>query len=150
MINSLFTMPRSFFPELERLQQEMSQLFGNIGMSTDIRSAGRGAFPTINIGTTPEAVEVYALAPGVDPMSLEISVEEGVLTIAGERISDLPAEDEKVHVFKHERYTGAFRRVISLSEDVDPEQVHAVYRDGVLRTTARKRAATRSRKIDVK
>ena len=150
MINSLFTMPRAFFPELDRLQHEMSQLFGNIGIPTDIRSVGRGAFPAINIGTTPEAVQVYAFVPGVDPASIEISVEKGVLTIAGERISDLPAEDDKVHVFKRERYAGAFRRIISLSEDVDPEQVHAVCRDGVLRVTALKRAATRARKIEVK
>ncbi len=150
MIDSLFAMPRAFFPELERLQQEMSQLFGNMGAPTDIRSVGRGDFPAINIGTTPEAVEVYASVPGVDPESLEISVEKGLLTIAGERVSDLPAPDDKVHVFKRERYAGAFRRIISLSEDVNPEQVKAVCRDGLLRITAPKRATTRSRKIEVK
>ena len=150
MIDSVFTMPRTFFPELEQLQQEMSRLFGNMGMPADIRSVGLGAFPAINIGTTPEAVEVYALAPGVDPRSLEISFEKGVLTVAGERPNDLPAEDDKVQVFKRERYAGAFRRVISLTEDVDPEKVHTTYRDGILRITAPKRTATRSRKIEVK
>ena len=104
----------------------------------------------IDIGTTPEAVEVHAFVPGVDPESMEISVEKGLLTIAGERISDLPAVDEKAHVFKRERYAGAFRRVISLSEDVNPEQVQAVCRNGILRITAAKRATARSRKIDVK
>ncbi|MGH9894368.1 MAG: Hsp20/alpha crystallin family protein, partial [bacterium] len=101
------------------------------------------------IGNRPDAIEVWALAPGIDPSNLEVSVDRGLLTIAGERSADVPAETDKANVYAKERFAGAFKRVISLPEDADPTRVAAQYRDGVLRITANRREETKPRHIEI-
>ena len=59
MYQSLF--PRDVFAELERLQREMREAFD---LSPNIRGLGRGGFPALNVGGTPQSVEIFAFAPG--------------------------------------------------------------------------------------
>src|SRR5690606_28505362 len=114
-----------------------------------IRGLGRGGFPAMNIGGTPRSVEIYAFVPGVDPASIDVQLEKGVLTIAGERNSDLARRDDKATVHSDERYAGRFRRVVSLSDDLDPAAVQARYRDGVLHISLQRREAAQPRRITV-
>lgn len=138
--------PRDLFAELDRLQQDLSGVFDG---SPQIRGASRGGFPAINIGHTPSSVEVYAFAPGLDPASLEVDLDRGVLSIAGERQPDLPPNDGKRTLHSQERFSGRFRRVINLPEDVDPNGVSADYRDGVLHVAIQRRASAQPRRIEV-
>ena len=108
-----------------------------------------GAFPALNVGTWAEAVEIYAFAPGIDPKSIEISVEKGLLTLSGERKVTPRAEGDKVNVYARERYSGPFRRVVSLPDDSDPERVEASYRNGVLKIVVPKRESAKPRQIAV-
>jgi HSP20 family protein len=147
MYESLLRFPGDVLGEFERLQREMEQVFGGVGRPVSIRALGRGAFPAITIGNRPDAIEVWALAPGIDPSKLEISIDRGLLTIAGERSAD--AETDKVNVYAKERFAGAFKRVISLPEDADPARVAAQYRDGVLRITANRREEAKPRRIEI-
>ncbi len=144
MYRSLF--PRDLFAELDRLQREVQQSFE---ISPSIRGTARGGFPAMNVGGTPRSVEIYAFAPGIDPASIEVQLEKGVLSIAGERASALPKRDEKASVHIDERFAGRFRRVVSLPEDVDPDAVQAKYRDGVLHVSIRRREAAQPRRIDI-
>jgi len=145
MYPSLF--PRNVFAELDRLQREMRDAFD---LSPSIRGLGRGGFPAVNVGGTPQSVEVLAFAPGLDPATGEVKLDRGVLTIAGERPADLPSEEGgKAAVHINERFSGRFRRVISLSEDVDPNGVSATYRDGILHVTAKRRESAQPRRINV-
>ena len=145
MFPSLF--PRNVFAELDRLQREMRDAFD---LSPSIRGLGRGGFPAVNVGGTPQSVEILAFAPGLDPASVEVKLDRGVLTIAGERPADLPSEEGgKAAVHINERFSGRFRRVISLSDDVDPNGVSATYRDGVLHITAKRRESAQPRRINV-
>jgi HSP20 family protein len=144
MYRSLFN--RDLFAELDRLQRDMQQA---LDLSPSIRGFGRGGYPALNVGSTPTAVEVYAFAPGLDPAKIEIHLERGVLTIAGERERALPASDEKTAVHIDERFAGRFRRVVSLPEDIDPNAVTASYRDGVLHVNVQRRAAAQPRRIEV-
>jgi HSP20 family protein len=145
MYPSLF--PRNVFAELDRLQREMRDAFD---LSPSIRGLGRGGFPAVNVGGTPQSVEVLAFAPGLDPATVEVKLDRGVLTIAGERPADLPSEEGgKAAVHINERFSGRFRRVISLSEDVDPNGVSATYRDGILHVTAKRRESAQPRRINV-
>ena len=82
MYASLLSSPGSLFAEFDRLQRELQQAFS---APSSIRAVARGAFPAVNIGMTPASVEVYAFAPGIDPSTLEVSVDRGLLTIAGQR-----------------------------------------------------------------
>jgi HSP20 family protein len=79
-----------------------------------------------------------------------VHVDGGVLTIAGERASDVPRESDKVSVYADERFAGSFKRAISLPEDVDASRIEAKYRDGILRITVTKRENAKPRRIEVK
>jgi HSP20 family protein len=142
---SLF--PRDMFAELDRLQREMQQSFD---LTPSIRGFGRGGFPALNVGGTPQSVEIYAFAPGLDPAKVEVNLDRGVLTIEGSRESDLPAADEKTALHINERFGGRFRRVVSLPDDVDPNGVSAEYRDGVLHLSIKRRESAMPRRIEVK
>jgi HSP20 family protein len=144
MYRSLF--PRDIFAEVDRLQREMQQAFD---LSPTIRGILRDGFPAFNVGSTPEALEIYAFAPGVDPSTLEVNVERGLLSIAGARKGVLPEGEEKTTVHINERFEGAFRRVMTLPEDADPEAVNASLRDGVLRITVKRRASAQPRRITI-
>ena len=137
------------FADFGDLQRQVEQLFGALGLPSSIRAVRRGAFPAINMGTTDEAVEIYALAPGIDPAKLDVSIAEGLLTIAGERKNDVPEERDKLSVYARERFAGSFKRVVSLPEDVDTAQVNATYRNGVLRVVIPKRESSKPRRIEV-
>lgn len=145
LYRSLF--PRDVFAEMDRLQREMAQAFD---MSPSIRGFGRGGFPALNVGGTPQSVEIYAFAPGLDPARIEVNLDRGVLTIEGQRDADLPKSDEKTAVHINERFSGRFRRVVSLPDDVDPNRVSAEYRDGVLHLSVRRRESAQPRRIEVK
>ena len=149
MYSSSMQFPGDLFFDFSDLQHQFEQLFGALGSPSSIRAVRRGAFPAINMGTTDEAVEVYALAPGIDPAKLDVSVDKGLLTIAGERKSDVPEEHDKLSVYARERFTGSFKRVVSLPEDVDAAKVNATYRNGVLRVVILKRESSKPRRIEV-
>ncbi len=138
--------PRDLFAELDRLQRELQQSYD---LSPSIRGFARGGFPAMNIGNTPQSVEIYAFAPGLDPAGIDVQIEKGVLTIAGERKVDLPPQDGKATVHIDERFAGRFRRVLTLPDDIDPNAVSARYRDGVLHVSLQRRAAAQPRRIAI-
>src|SRR4030095_9316874 len=146
MYRSLFA--RDMLEEIDRLQREMQQAFD---LSPSIRGFGRGGFPALNVGGTPQTVEVYAFAPGVDPSTLEVNLDRGILTVAGERMATVPevSRDAKSTVHINERFVGTFRRVLSLPDDADPDGIEAKYRDGVLRITIQRRASAQPRRIAI-
>ncbi len=144
LTRSLF--PRDLFAEMDRLTREMQQAFD---LSPSIRGYARGGYPALNIGSTTTGVEIYAFAPGIDPAKVEVNLDRGVLTIAGERPATAPAGDEKTTLHVNERFAGRFRRVISLPDDIDPNAVSADYRDGVLHVSVKRRESAQPRRIEV-
>jgi HSP20 family protein len=146
MFQSVFS--NDLFSELQQLQQQMQRAF-DASAGTGIRGNGMTAYPMLNVGKTPQSVELYAFAPGLDPASIELNLERGVLSIAAERKSDLPARDQKATVHINERFAGSFRRVLSMPDDIDPETVSAKYKDGVLHVQLRRRESAQPRRISV-
>jgi HSP20 family protein len=146
VVSSLFS--RDFFAEFDRLQRDVQQAFD---LTPSIRGHARGGYPALNVGSTPQSFEVYAFAPGLDPASIDVQLDRGILSVAGERRSVLaePAKDSKVNVHINERFAGAFRRVVSLPDDADPDGVSASYADGVLRVSVQRRQAAQPRRITV-
>ncbi|MFS2098751.1 Hsp20/alpha crystallin family protein [Variovorax sp. Varisp85] len=144
MYRSLF--PRDIFAEMDRLQRDVQQAFD---LSPSIRGIAWNGFPALNVGSTPQTLEIYAFAPGVDPSALEVNLERGLLTISGERKSALPEEGDKAAVHINERFEGAFRRVMTLPEDADPDAVNARMSDGVLHITVQRRASAQPRRIAI-
>ena len=151
MYESLLNFPGSFFGDFERLRRELDDVFEAGGLPASIRSVAPGAFPAINVGNTPQSLEVYAFAPGIDAARIDVTVDRGVLTIAGERPSTLPDANAKpkVSVFSRERTSGSFRRAVSLPDDADPTQVQASYRDGVLHISVARRQAAQPTRVAI-
>jgi HSP20 family protein len=149
----MFRFPNDFASEFDRMQRQLDDAFRAFGLPASIRATGRGVFPTLNVGTTDDTIEIVAFAPGVDPQKLEVSVDKGVLTIDGERAAATPATGESggtnVTVHARERFSGKFRRVINLPKDADPDQVEARYVDGCLRVSVKKRESSKPRQIQV-
>jgi HSP20 family protein len=147
MFGSLFGgSDSSLFDELRRLESAMDPLFGRGSSPAGIRAMRPGTFPPINVGATPERVDVYFFAAGLDPKKLDISIQQNLLAVSGERKVPI---DEGADYYRQERFDGEFRRVITLPDDVDPDRVEAKYRDGVLQITVQRREAVRPRQITV-
>ena len=147
-MNASFRPAADVFSELNRLQDALEQVFRPAERSS-IRGLRGAGFPVINVGTTPESIEVMALAPGLDPGALQLTVDRGLLIMAGERKSAVPEPGEATSLYAQERFSGPFRRVVSLPEDADPAKVDASYRDGILRVTVAKRESSKPRRIEV-
>ena len=141
---SLF--PRDVFAEMDRLQRQLQQAFE---VSPSIRGFARGGFPALNVAGTADSAEIYAFAAGLDPASINLQVERGVLSVSGERASAVPGEETEASVHLNERFAGRFHRVITLTDDLDPNDVQATYRDGVLHISIRRREAAKPRRINV-
>ena len=144
MYRSLFS--GDMFAEIDRLQRQLQHAIES--SSPGIRGFA-GGFPAVNVGMTPGSTEIYAFVPGIDPAQIEVTLERGVLTIAGERAASRDNGDAKVTRHSQERYAGLFRRVIGLAEDLDPGSVKAECRDGVLHVSARRLESARPRRIEV-
>ncbi|KQT13596.1 Hsp20/alpha crystallin family protein [Ramlibacter sp. Leaf400] len=148
MLHASFRPAADVFGELNRLQSVLDQVFRPLERSS-IRALAGSGFPVINVGATPDAIEIMALAPGLDPGTLQVTADRGLLIVAGERKGALPERREGVSVYAQERFAGSFRRVVSLPEDADPGRIDARYRDGILRITVAKRESSKPRRIDV-
>ena len=155
MYSSLLRTPGDWFADFEQLQDRIDELLGGRAATSSIRAVGRaGAFPALNVGTWAEALEIYAFAPGIDPKSIDVSVDKGLLAISGERQvqngqGSSGKSGEERTAYANERFSGRFRRVVALSEDADPSRVEATYRNGVLKIVVPKRESSKPRQIQV-
>ena len=97
-----------FFSEFDRLQQQMSNLFGNFPSS--LRASRFRTFPPVNIGSTNDSIEIVAFAPGINAAELDVSIDKGLLTISGQRKPALPDTSDDTRAYSQEVFAGAFRR----------------------------------------
>jgi HSP20 family protein len=147
MLSNLFTsIDTNLFDEFRRFESEMDRLFGRSAFPAGIRAVRRGTFPPINVGSTPDRVDVYLFAAGLDPRAIDISIQQNLLAVSGSRKVEV---QEDAEYYRRERFDGDFRRVITLPDDVDPDKVDATYRDGVLQITVQRRESARPRQITV-
>ncbi|CAA9889229.1 Heat shock protein Hsp20 [Candidatus Methylobacter favarea] len=133
--------------QFERMRRQMDSLFGAWPSISSIRAAAAGSFPATNVGASAERVDVYIFAAGIDPNSLDIQLQQNLLTFSGKR--ELKSQ-ENATCYLSERFNGEFRRVLTLPEDIDSEKVEASYRDGVLHVIVQRREAVKPRQIQVK
>ena len=138
--------PGDLFADLDRLQREMQQTFSP---EPNIRGVARSGFPALNIGSTPQSVELYAFLPGIEPDAMDINLERGVLTVAGERKDLLAKRGEQSTLHVTERFAGRFRKVVSLPDDLDPEAISARYKDGVLHISIKRQQQVQPRRISI-
>lgn len=132
------------------LRYEMDRLFENAFESAlGASNWGRviGWTPATNLVETADAYEVSLDLAGFDRDDIEVTVDQGVLTITGERTEEHEGEERNYHL--KERSVGRFSRSFSLPSSVDAESVTANYENGVLRVDLPKQEEARTRKIEV-
>lgn len=112
------------------------------------RRLSRSNYPAVNIGTTDKSVEVYLFVPGMEAKDLEVEIEKNMLSIAGERKSPDIATEKDASI-RQERYTGPFKRTITLPDTVYTESTKAVYKNGVLHISIAKHAESQPKQIKV-
>jgi HSP20 family protein len=143
--------------ELDALRREVERAFENYGVERWPRPFSRIAFlpglsarayPLLNLSEDRDNIYVEALAPGVDPETLDIAVVKDTLRIAGEKKP--LSEEVKMEAFhRNERSAGKFARTVTLGTAVDPNKVAADYRNGLLLITLPKAEAAKPKQITV-
>jgi HSP20 family protein len=130
-------------------RKEMDRLFDRFFEPgwPDIAKLGQWE-PTLDVSETKDAVVVKAELPGVEQKDISASIQEGVLTIKGEKEAEKEEKDKRYH--RVERSYGAFYRAIRLPAAVDAGKVTASFKDGVLTVTMPKAAEAKGTTIPVK
>jgi HSP20 family protein len=104
--------------------------------------------PAVDISERKDAYLMAAELPGVKAGDLEITFEDGLLTIQGERRFAHDSAEEKMH--QTERYYGAFRRSITLPSHVEADKIEASVQDGVLQILVPKAPDVQAKRIQVR
>lgn len=147
MFTTFRTLDSPLFNEFQRLERDLDELFtGATPWTGGIRSLPPGTFPAINVASSTDAVTVYVFAPGIDSKTLDISLQQNVLSINGRREV---AQNSNATYYRNERFAGEFRRAVALPEDIDPEKVEAAYREGIVEIRVQRRESSRPRQIEI-
>lgn len=138
---------------LDRFQKQLNQLgyTDNVlaGNDSDYSNVVTSHWsPAVDIKEEDNRFLITADLPGVEPKDIEITMDNGVLTIKGERQSE--AREEKEGYKRVERVSGTFYRRFSLPDTADAERIEAKGKDGVLEITLPKHEKVLPRKIEVR
>lgn len=131
----------------QELLQEMSRVFDRAGANDPSTGATADWSPAVDIDEYADRFVLRADMPGVDPASIEVTLEKGVLTLSGNR--EAVVEGTAPERRRVERAVGRFHRRFTLPDTVDSEAVSASGRNGVLEVSIPKRAQVQPRRIAV-
>lgn len=135
------------------LHREMNRVFDDFFRDFDMRlpmmgSAGfAGGWPQIDLAETDKEVTITAELPGMEEKDVELLVEDGMLTLRGEKRSETEDKDRQVS----ERYYGRFERRVPLSAEIQADKAEARFKNGVLTVTLPKNpeAQPRAKRIAI-
>ncbi len=138
--------------ESANLQRRMERLFDEmvgqgLWRNGDDQSL-RGAWaPAINIMEKDDSMLITADLPGLNPEDVEVTVEQGVLNIRGERKFEEASEGETYH--RVERHYGVFERTFTLPNSIDTDRIEAKFENGVMVLTLPKREESKPRSVKI-
>jgi HSP20 family protein len=137
------------FRDLRTLQEEVNRLFStNLTRAFGDEGIGRGAWsPSVDIYENKDQIVLEAELPGMKQEEFDLSIENNVITLRGERRFEKTDETDNYH--RVERSYGAFTRSFTLPQTVSGEGATAEYSNGVLRVTLPKREEAKPRRIEV-
>ena len=119
------------------LHRQMDRIFDDFLRDFDSPRRTGSAWPSIEVSETDDEVKVIAEVPGLDKRDVEVSLHEGVLTLRGEK------RLERNGSLYNERWEGVFERIIPVGLDVDPNEVKASFKNGVLTVLLSKKPEAR-------
>ena len=131
--------------DFARLQDDLSRLF-DLGLARNTESYGWT--PAVDVFEDTEGVTFKFDLPEVDAKDVDVRLEDGVLTVRGQR--KLEREDKREGYHRIERSYGVFARSFTLPATLDSEKVSAEQKNGVLRIFVPKRAEAKPKSVSVK
>ncbi len=129
--------------QLSELHREMNRLFEG-GALTDTAT---GWGPALDVIHDTDRIEVVVELPGLRKEDIQLSLQDGVLTVSGERKAVTETQTDETH--RTERFFGKFQRSIELPAEVNPDKVDASYKDGVLTVTLAKADESKPKQITI-
>ena len=142
----------STWPSLNRLaslREEVNRLLdGSLAAFTGNAGLFGGWSPTVDVFQDKENVYIKAELPGMKKEDIDITFQEGMLTLCGERKQETQVQEGEV--FRSERFFGKFHRTVSMPTKVDAEKIKATYKDGILIVELPKAAEAKAKQIEVK
>lgn len=146
--------PQEFTEQLiepfTQLRDEVDRLFDRLPLQMpSFRFARVATVPAIDMSETDKAYKVTAELPGMDPENVDVTFEDGLLRIAGEKLEQRE-EDEQGYRFSERKY-GSFERVVQLPAAAQGDKIKAKFKDGVLTLTIPKdaKAAAKGKRIAI-
>lgn len=141
------------FKELDNLRREMNEALRGSGYNQPLGTTSRSpvtasCFPLVNFSEDDVHVYIEALVPGVEPKDIDLSVVRNTVTISGERKAFAEKAGQIVH--RAELGSGRFSRTLELPADINPDNVSAVSKDGIMRVTLAKAEHAKPKKIEIK
>ena len=138
------------FRDLRSLQDEVNRLFTtNLSRAFGDEGIARGAWnPSVDIYENKDQIVLEAELPGMRREDFDLSIENNVITLRGERRFEKKEDSDNYH--RVERSYGSFTRSFTLPQTVTAEGAQAEYQNGVLRVTLPKREEVKARRIEIK
>jgi len=137
------------FRDMTTLRDKMNRLFEDAfaqrGEDKDMISSAW--LPAVDIFESDQELVLTAEVPGIDEKDIEISLENNVLSIRGERKFEKETKEENYH--RIERSYGTFYRSFTLPNYVDPEKINAVHENGVLKIRMSKKPELKPKKVKI-
>jgi len=136
--------------EFDRIRREMDRLWDSFLEGGPMRRAADGGewLPSIDVSETKSDLVIKAELPGMDPKDIDISMNNGFLTIKGEKKHEREEKDENYHLV--ERSYGSFTRSVRLPREVQSDKITASFKNGVLRVTLPKSEEAKKKEIKIK
>jgi len=138
------------FGTLERMGRDVDRLWDSFFEDHPTRreELWRDLYPSLDLSETQDEFVVKAEIPGADPKNIDISLDDGTLTIKGEKKQEKEEKKENYHFV--ERSYGSFTRCVQLPGKIEGEKVKASYKDGVLKVVLPKSEEAKRKEIKVK
>ncbi len=153
------TPPTARFDPFDAMRREMDRMYeafqqgGLFGGFPSVFSGNNGFLtPKVDVCESSAGLEVTAELPGIDEKNIDVSLDDGVLTLKAEHATQKEEQDEKKHYHLVERSHGTLMRRIALPFEPDADNIQASFDKGILKITVPRspRAQEKIRKIEVK
>jgi HSP20 family protein len=128
--------------------------FSNFGLTPfnegwrEFSEGWREFSPSVDISENDKEIKVSAELPGLDDDDIQVTLDRDLLTISGEKKEE--KEDKRQNYYRLERSYGSFRRSLRLPAEVEADKIEATFKNGVLKITLPKTAASHRKRITVK
>jgi HSP20 family protein len=145
------TLARGPWQDLERIEEEMEDMARSFSRRFPwgwLRGRGEGWLPAVDMVERKDEIVLRADLPGLQEKDIEVSVQDGMLTLRGERKEEREEKDEDYYYC--ERSAGKFFRSVPLPGGVDAEHVKATFKNGVLEVHVPRTKEAKAKTIEIK